>query len=86
MNAEVALNAVQVATYQLRRLYLGDRAGDQLAVANTPVPEDLVEITLALHVAQENLLDDVPLWEDQAVELTADGPVRLLQLETCRPA
>lgn len=82
-----ALRFVQIAAYNLRKQYLGEKAGDELAVANTPVPAEFAELSAALHSAQEALLDSPPAWEDQAIESHADGVYRLKQFpELCKPA
>jgi hypothetical protein len=86
MDTRKGLQAVQVAQFQLRQLYLGDRAGDELAVAETPVPACFAELSAALHTAAECLADEIVPWGEQAVEFRADGAIRLKQLPTYAPA
>lgn len=87
MDTLKALQFVQIAAYSLRKQYLGEKAGDELAVASTPVPVAFAELSAALHSSQEALLDSPPAWEDQAIGSHADGVYRLKDFpELCNPA
>lgn len=87
MDAIKARQAVEAARFAIRRLYLGDNAGDELAAASTPVPEEYRELSGHLHTAYSFLLDDVPAWEEQVIGFHDDGAVRLRDYpELCRPA
>lgn len=86
INLKKAREAVQIATYKVRVLYLGDLAGDEIAVASTAVPEHLRELESALHTANEMLSEGPTPWGEQAVEWHTEGVYRLKQRPNCVPA
>lgn len=88
MNAkhEKALAFVQIAKFELTKQYLGDLAGDEIAVLDTLVPERFADLMGALHAAEEALLDAPCQWGEQAVQATPDGFIRLKQLGIFAPA